>query len=118
MFSPLESAEIVELLFMTAHYHRTGSHLGLGHTVNFGKPWLDASICDHGLISLPYLDGPKLENLKVGFVQVKFLWLIPVTKEEVSFKKKHGLDALEEQFDLAKLDYASPNRQSVIREIE
>jgi hypothetical protein len=46
-----------------AHFHRTGSALGLGHTVNFGRPWLPTSSCTHGLGSLPYLDGPDLEWL-------------------------------------------------------
>lgn len=49
---------------MTAHFHRTGSALGLGHTVNFGRPWLPGSSCTHGLVSLPYLFGPELEWLQ------------------------------------------------------
>lgn len=65
-----------------------GSPLGVGHTVNFGQPWLDASSCVHGLISLPYLDGPTLENpeLPDGRV-IKFDWLVPITPAEVQYKK-------------------------------
>src|SRR5690606_32247009 len=35
--------QIVELLTAVAHYHRTGSALGLGDTVNFGRSWLGSS---------------------------------------------------------------------------
>ena len=114
IFSPKNSGEPVELLVATAHYHRTGATLGLGHTVNFGKAWLDASQCEYGLISLPYLDGPSLENLELsdGGV-VKCLWLIPVSKSEVEFKKANGLEALEERFDEAQFNYLDSTRAAV-----
>src|SRR5438034_4461732 len=70
LFSPVEAAEHVELLTAIAHYHRTGAMLGVGHTVNFGRPWLPGSLCTHGLISLPYLDGPELEVLKLNSIPV------------------------------------------------
>jgi len=63
IFAPEASPSIVELLYATAHYHRTASPLGVGHSVNFGRPWLPGSSCDHGLVSLPYLDGPDLRTL-------------------------------------------------------
>ena len=114
MFSPLEADEVVELLVVTAHYHRTTAPLGLGHTVNLGRPWLDASACKYGLVSLPYLDGPSLEDLETASKALKFYWLLPVTHSEVEFKKKHGLDALEQKFDSVSLDYINPNRSSVV----
>jgi Suppressor of fused protein (SUFU) len=113
MFSPVESDEIAELLFAVAHYHRTESALGLGHSVNFGRPWLDGSRCEHGLVSLPYLDGPQLENLSVKFKTVKFYWLVPITRAEVEFKKANGLEALERKFEDGNLDYLDPNRRSL-----
>src|SRR5205823_1355697 len=94
MFSPRRADEIVELLVVTAHFHRTSHKLDLGHTVNFGRPWLDQSACEYGLVSLPYLDGPKLELLSVGERRISFYWLIPVTHTEVQFKKANGLEAL------------------------
>ena len=114
MFSHREAHEVVELLVVTAHYHRTGAPLGLGHTINFGRSWLDASQCQYGLVSLPYLDGPSLEDLEIDSEAVKFYWLIPVTQPEVEFKKRHGLDALEQKFDSVGLDYINPNRSSVV----
>jgi len=103
---------LVELLTVTAHYHRTGSSLGLGHTVNFGRPWRPGSACTHGLISLPYLDGPRLEWLLEP--RVRFLWLVPITASELLFKKQHGLEALEERFEAAQFDFLDPLRASVV----
>lgn len=40
-----------EILTAVAHYHRTGSRLGLGHSVNFGMPWMVGSACTHGVMS-------------------------------------------------------------------
>ena len=114
IFSPKRSGEPVELLVATAHYHRTGHTLGLGHTVNFGKAWIDASECEYGLISLPYLDGPTLEDLELsGGRSVKCLWLVPISKSEVEFKKANGLEALEERFDETQFNYLDPARSAV-----
>lgn len=103
---------IVELLTAVAHFHRTRVRLSLGHTVNFGIPWLDGAGAEFGLVSLPYLDGPSFEWLSPP--GVRFLWLIPVTKAEVEFKKQHGLDALETRFEAAAFDYLDPFRRSVV----
>jgi hypothetical protein len=114
MFSYRQAPQLVELLTAVAHYHRTGNPLGVGHTVNFGRPWLAGSSCDHGLVSLPYLDGPTLEDLPLpGGQIVKVDWLIPVTTAEVRFKHDHGLDALEQRMEEAAFDYLDPNRPSV-----
>lgn len=112
--SPLETLRIVELLNATAHYHRTGKRLGWQHTVNFGMPWLADSKCDYGLISLPYLDGPNLENAPILGQQVRVLWLIPITRAEREYKVQHGIEALEKLFERAKFDYSNPSRPSVV----
>lgn len=103
--------DLVELLTVIAHFHRTGQRLGLGHTVNFGRPWLLSSPCSYGLVSLPYLDGPALEWLDEP--RVRFLWLIPITADERAFKKARGLEALEAQFEAAGFDFLDPARASV-----
>jgi hypothetical protein len=114
IFAPERNNSLVELLTVVAHYHRTGSSLGLGHTINFGRPWLPESKCEYGLISLPYLDGPSLEWLDMDDKKTRFLWLIPITKREVEYKKKYGLDALEEKFDNEMFNYLEPLRMSVV----
>jgi hypothetical protein len=112
MTAPGPVDELVELLTVTTDFHRTGHRLGLGHAVNFGRPWVSGSTCTHGLISLPYLDGPDLEWLDCP--RVRFLWLIPVTAAEVAYKKELGLEALESRFEEAQLDYLDPFRASVV----
>lgn len=105
-------ADLVEILTAVAHSHRTASPLGLGHSVNFGKPWVAGSTCTHGVVSLPYLDGPNLEWLAEP--RVRFLWLIPVTQAEIQFKKVRGMVALEERFEEAQFDFLDPFRASVV----
>lgn len=119
MFAPEEREEVVELLVATAHYHRTGQSLKLGHSVNFGRPWLPGSQCDHGLISLPYLDGPQLEWLgsRDDGVKTRFLWLIPVTSGELAFARRNGRDALEEEFQKSRFNYLDPERRSVVEHL-
>lgn len=114
VFSPCYTNEVVELLVATAHFHRTSTKLDLGHSVNFGRPWIDNSECKYGLISLPYLDGPNLENLSLGSRIVKFYWLLPITHSEVEFKKRNGLEALEAEFDRSGFDFINPKRCGVV----
>jgi hypothetical protein len=113
-FSPIESDGHIELLTVIGHYHRTGARLNVGHVVNLGRPWLPGSGCDHGLISLPYLDGPALENLVLANGSVRCLWLIPITQSEAEFATRHGLEALEERFEEARFNYLDPSRSSVV----
>ena len=114
LHSPTSSDDHVELLTTIAHYHRTAIRLGHGHTVNFERPWLPGSQCQFGLISLPYLDGPKLEWLEAGSKRIRFLWLIPITEAEKDYKKAEGLEALEKKFEEASFNYLDPERESVV----
>jgi hypothetical protein len=114
LLSPVSHTGLVELLTAVAHYHRTDSRLHVGDSVNFGRPWLPGSRCDFGLLSLPYLDGPSIEKLEVEDVVVRCLWLIPITRKEVWFKREHGLPALEERFETRRFEYLDPARESVV----
>jgi hypothetical protein len=114
IFAPYRSPELVELLYATAHYHRAGAALDIGHTVNFGRPWMGVSPCTYGLVSLPYLDGPKLENAAIRGRSLRVLWLVPITAQERAFKIEHGLAALEAAFERAQLQFARPGRESVV----
>ncbi|MFC6101248.1 suppressor of fused domain protein [Olivibacter domesticus] len=115
LFSEDRDEGLVELLTIVAHYHNTAQKLDLGHTANFGRSWKKDSKCTYGLISLPYLDGPNVENLKLGEGKsVGFYWLIPVTEKEAIFKKDHGIEALENKFEQKQFNYLNPERSSVI----
>jgi len=115
LFSPEKSEKHVELLTALAHYHRTGVQVRCGDTVNFGRPWLPGGTCEYGLLSLPYLDGPDLEWLHLSKeCSVRFLWLVPITPEELAFKIEHGVEALEARLEQAGVDYLDPQRSSVV----
>lgn len=114
ILAPDENDFLIEMLATAAHYHASGNTLDLGHTVNFGCPWYDGSECDHGLISLPYLDGPSLEWLHNDTADIRFLWLIPITKEEREYKKGNGTEALESLFEKNSFNYTDPFRKSVV----
>lgn len=99
----------VFLLTVTAHFHRTGRNLDIGHTVNFGEPWVPGGACSRGLISRPYLEGPEFEREPTR--GIRCAWLVPVTDSEVAYKIEFGLDALESKFEAAQmnaLDWARP----------
>lgn len=114
IFSPVEHYGLVEILTAAAHYHRTGHRLALDHTINFGRPCWPKSNCEYGLISLPYLDGETLEWLSINENKVQFLWLIPITKQELEYKKQFGISALEDKFEECSLNYLDILRASVI----
>lgn len=114
ILSPNSSDEVPELLAAVASFHREIGGLALGDTVNFGKPWIQESTCEYGLVSLPYLDGPSLEILDLGEKEdIRFYWLLPITQSEVEFKKENGLDELEALFDATEFNYLDPFRSSV-----
>jgi hypothetical protein len=103
------------ILTLAAYFHRTSARLGVGHSVEFGRPWVANSQCSFGLISLPYLDGPKLEWCCLdGREHVRCLWLLPMTPEEARFKRDNGPNALEERFEASGFNYADPWRPCVL----
>jgi hypothetical protein len=116
MFAPVACNLHVELLTVIAHYHRTGAKIGLGDSVSFGRPWLRDSTCSFGLVSLPYLDGPALEDLVVPELDmsVKCYWLIPITEKEVEYKKVVGVEELERRLEESSFTYLDPQRTSVV----
>ena len=115
IFSPVsDDSSLCELINFVVHYHRTGAELGWMHMVNFGRPWLASSRCDHGLFSLPYIDGEELERLRINDIEIRVLWLIPITREERDYCKEYGLDALESKFESTGFAYHDPNRSSVV----
>ena len=112
IFSKKQDRSIIELLYATAYYHKQFK-LNLNHTINFGRPWQNESECKFGFISLPYLDGANLENLKQNNRFIKFYWLIPITLRELEIKKNRGVNALEELFEQEGFDYSNSKRKSL-----
>lgn len=111
--APTEDPRHVELVTMVAWYHKTKA-LGWGHTVPIGHPWLPDSQCNHLLISKPYPFGPDLEICNCDRGHVHVLWLLPITSAERDYKVTHDLEALEQLFDDAAIEYWDASRKSVV----
>lgn len=116
VLSPIEEALHVELLAMIAHFCADMKlSFGLNRILDIGRPWLEGSSCDHLLISLPYPFGPKLEWLELPKgKKVRFLWALPITRDEAAFARAEGVEALEQLFDLHRINAVDPNRPSVV----
>lgn len=114
VFSHQQNPRWAEILPAIADYHRSGHPLSVGHTVNLGVPIMDGSDLSFGLISLPYLDGPELEEFQTKDGLVRCLWLIPISQAELDFKKRYGLEQLEQAFEKRVFDYADSFRKSVV----
>lgn len=110
---PSEDHRHVELVTMVAWYHKSCA-LGYGHTIPIGAPWLPGSSCDHFLISKPYPFGPELEICNYLDRHAHLLWLLPITAAERDFKANHDLEALEQRFDDAAIEYWDTFRTSVV----
>ena len=106
----------VSLLAVTAYYHAgpPAQRLDIGHTVRFGEPWLPGSPSDCALVSMPYPWGPELEVCEWTGGHARLLWVLPITEAERDFRGSHGLEALEQRFEDAPIDYTDPHRPSVV----
>ncbi|WP_207536444.1 suppressor of fused domain protein [Desertivirga arenae] len=114
VFSPQQDEAQVELLTVCASYHRNGSPLNIHHTINIGRPWLRDSKCDHGFISLPYMDGEELEIFELNGQTIHCYWLLPITERERDYKIENGCEALEQLFEDKQLDYLDPFRECLV----
>jgi hypothetical protein len=47
-------------------------------------------------------------------MNIRFLWLIPITAEELQYKKDNGVEALENKFEETEFNYIDPFRNSVV----
>jgi hypothetical protein len=115
IFSRKQDRDIIKVLASAASFHRNNEPLGLHHTVNIGTPWQDNSICDHGFISLPYLDGEDLEIFEKEEEHLHNFWLIPITEAERDYKIEHGWEKLEDIFEEKRLDYLDAERKTLIK---
>lgn len=112
LLSPMQAPELVELLYITAYFHLFSEQLDIDHTVNFGRPWLPGSQCDHGILST--MDGARVQWADIDGQKVQFLWLIPITKAERDYKIELGADALDEKFVEKEVDCADVMRESAV----
>lgn len=111
-----ESPVVMQKLAMVAYYHAGGGadRLGAGHLMPIGEFWIEGSTLDALLLSLPYLWGPKLEHCELSDRHIQVVWVLPITSAERAFAREHGVEALEQRFEEAAIDYLDPFRESVL----
>jgi len=116
ILSPYETPIHVETLAMLAHLHSDPRYyVQLGNSIDIGREWIKKSNMQHFLLSLPYPYGPQLEVCDLGKGKIiQFLWLLPITSEEVDFLNQNGLEALERKFDENEIDAIKIKRKSVV----
>jgi hypothetical protein len=113
LVTPFKTVRAVELLAMVVYFHGV-QELSVGDIVSVGEPWLPGSTCGYLLVSNPYLLADELWALQVAGRTVRFRWVIPITAQERAFATGRGLDALEQRFEEAGLEYWDPHRASVV----
>ena len=113
LVTPFKTLRAVELLAMVVYFHGV-QELSVGDTVSVGEPWLPGSGCGHLLVSNPYLLADELWTLALPGRTVNFRWVIPITADERAYAAERGLEALEQRFEEAGLEYWDPHRASVV----
>lgn len=114
LVTPFKTLRAVELLAMVVYFHGV-QELSVGDIVSVGEPWLPGSTCGHLLVSNPYLLADELWRLPLPGRTVHFRWVIPITATERAYATERGLDALEQRFEEAGLEYWDPHRASVVQ---
>jgi hypothetical protein len=114
LVTPFKTLRAVELLAMVVYFHGV-QELSVGDTVSVGEPWLPGSTCGHLLVSSPYLLADELWTLSLPGRTVNFRWVIPITAKERAYAAERGLEALEQRFEEAGLEYWDPHRASVVQ---
>ena len=114
LVTPFKTVRAVELLAMVVYFHGV-QELSVGDIVSVGEPWLPGSTCGHLLVSNPYLLADELWTLSLPGRTVHFRWVIPITAQERAYATRRGLDALEQRFEEAGLEYWDPHRASVVQ---
>jgi hypothetical protein len=107
---------LVELVAMVAHYHsaKPDGLLGISHMLPIGRPWLPGSECAALLISFPYSMPPEFAFFENGDEHVQFAWMLPIAESERAYYRVNGIEALEQQFEQAALDYCDSLRKPVV----
>lgn len=116
LMAPMENAAHVETLAMLANFHADEKYeVGPGSIVNLGRPWVDGSLCDHALISLPYMQGKDFEWLetKSGISRIRFLWLVPITTQEARIARDGGIENFEALLEDSGVDVLNFGRKSL-----
>ena len=104
---------MVELLAMLTAYHQgnkldyrayAAARRTVGPRINTRSP-----VDFYALYS-----GSRLRELPPRWAHAHCVWALPITAAQRAFKVEHGLEALEQRFEDAGLEYWNPGRASVV----
>jgi len=111
IISPIETERMVQMLAMVTYFH---SQHGLEYTatVPIGEPWVEGSVCENWLVSIPFPFEQSIEVIPESDARVG--WLLAISNPEREFIAENGLEALEQRFDDVKLKPWEINRASVV----
>jgi Suppressor of fused protein (SUFU) len=115
LLSPVETPRHVESLAMVAYFHADPTYgVTEGKILDIGRPWLEGSDADHLLASKPLPYAPDFEWCRTGAGDVRFLWLVPITRAEAAFARQHGVEALEDALEDSGVDVMDAERPAVV----
>jgi hypothetical protein len=115
LLTPAPEKRAAKLLAMVANLHADERYpLSLGQTLEVGHGWLPGASADHLLVTLPTFFEPELEWLSDRTRNIRFIWLVPITRAEAGFARKHGHEPLQEKLGAAGADVAALVRTSVV----
>jgi len=113
LLAPEPEPHAIKLVAMAANLHADPRYpLSLGQVLEIGQPWLPGASADHLLVTLPTIFDPELEWLSDRERNVRFVWLVPITRSEADFARKRGYLALQEKLGAAQLDVTARVRDS------
>lgn len=75
-YSKNQDKSRIELLTLNASFHRNSESLNLHHTVVVGQLTDTNTTCDHGFISLPFIEGQELEVFNFSGQEIHCYWLL------------------------------------------
>jgi hypothetical protein len=96
------------------HTRKPKQRLDFSHSLQLTRPWTPQSLCEYVVIDFPVVYGEEFEHCHFADGHVRLLSAMPITATERAYKIAHGLDALGERFEEDDIDYANPERASIV----
>lgn len=113
LLAPTDEPAHLETLAAVVRRH-IFSPIRAGELIDLGRPWYADSPCTWMLACPPYPYNISLERLDLADLDIHIVWMMPITKEEASFARDEGVDALEQRLQDAAADFLSTRRSSVV----
>lgn len=106
---PPEDSVAPTLAAVAVHTAFTGEALAHGHTLSFDHPLWDATAMRSVVIIQPGEEVVQPLAVPNG-LHVVFLMAVPLFPAELAFKRRHGADALLDEWEKQGIRFSDPNR--------